>query len=361
MSVKPKSKGSQFNRFAIRFFTVVFAVVVFWLLGFLVRDIKAISGPQLFEIEKKHVPPELYEQQKDLAEQVAELDNQIEHQTEVKTLIDDGSQNLEQTFNSLLELQKPGMQKQFAISETEQVNLNSILQLFLENQTKYQEVNKAIADLNAQKNSLNKEQQKVEQQLEEQRKPAVAEHQGLSAKHRLKLAFFQLVFLLPLLGIATILVFMKRTSVYFPLFLAFGGATLVKVGFVVHEYFPRQYIKYIWIGALLLVVARILIHFIRMIAFPKVQWLIRQYHEAYERFLCPVCEYPIQVGPRRFLYWTRRTVKKVAVPSEHGALEEPYTCPSCGTRLFEECSSCHKIRHARLPHCGNCGDEKTIG
>ena len=80
--------------------------------------------------------------------------------------------------------------------------------------------------------------------------------------------------------------------------------------------------------SLLLAVAGLLTYFIRTIAYPKMQWLVKQYREAYERFLCPVCEYPIRTGPRRFLFWTRRTVNKIVVPMERGDQEEVYTCPS---------------------------------
>ena len=151
----------------------------------------------------------------------------------------------------------------------------------------------------------------------------------------------------------------KRVSIYFPLFLAFGGATLFKVTLVMHEYFPKRYFKYIVITVLLLAVARLLIYFIRVVAFPKARWLTKQYREAYERFLCPVCEYPIRTGPRKFLFWTRRTATKIVLPKE-APKEEPYSCPACGTPLFEECTECHNIRHTLLPHCQRCNAEKRI-
>ena len=204
----------------------------------------------------------------------------------------------------------------------------------------------------------------TEQEINKQRQPARNEYNALSRKHRQNLAFLQLAILLPILLAAVIVIIRKRSSIYFPLFLAFGAATLIKVFLVVHAYFPSKYFKYILIGGLLLVVARLLIYFIRSIAFPKTEWLVRQYREAYERFLCPVCEYPIRIGPRRFLFWTRRTVNKVVIPTERADRpdqEEKYTCPSCGSELFEECSSCHKIRHSMLPHCSHCGAGKEIG
>jgi len=147
----------------------------------------------------------------------------------------------------------------------------------------------------------------------------------------------------------------RRGGIYGPLFFAVAGATLVKVALVVHEYFPSRYFKYILILVLLVVVARLLVQLIRTIAFPKVEWLERQYREAYERFLCPICEYPIRTGPRKYLFWTRRTVHKILPPSGAAEAESPYTCPCCGTAVFENCSACGKVRHALLAHCEHCG------
>jgi predicted RNA-binding Zn-ribbon protein involved in translation (DUF1610 family) len=93
-----------------------------------------------------------------------------------------------------------------------------------------------------------------------------------------------------------------------------------------------------------------------MIAFPKKDWLLKQYREAYEAFFCPICDYPIRRGPLKYMFWSRRSIRKLQVPpvSPNGT-EEPYTCPMCATKLFEECPSCHAIRHSLLPACEKCG------
>jgi predicted RNA-binding Zn-ribbon protein involved in translation (DUF1610 family) len=295
-----------------------------------------------------------------LEKQVADLTRQIENQTEKQRVVGDSSRNLQQTINQLIEHQKLGMQKSIVFSETEQANFTSSLKLFLDNQKKYQELSQTVSDMLERKQGLVREKEQAEQEIERQRQPARDEFNRLSQKHRLKLAFLQLTILLPILVAAAGVIIKKRSSIYFPLFLALGAATLIKVALVIHEYFPSKYFKYILIVGLLIVVARLLIYFIRTIAFPKAQWLVKQYREAYERFLCPVCEYPIRIGPRRFLFWTRRTVNKTVVPTERGDQEEKYTCPSCGCNLFEECPSCHKVRHAMLPNCSHCGAEKEI-
>jgi hypothetical protein len=360
MMTDTRTKGTWLHRFAIRLFTLVFTVLVFWILGFFVDDIRSIRGPDYEVIEAKHVDRALVAKRIALDKQIADLTRQIENQTERQRVVGDSSRNLQQTINQLLELQKMGLQKSIAFSDSEQANFTGSLKLFLDNQTKYQELSQTVSDTLERKQGLVRENEQTELEIERQRQPARNEFNTLSQKHRLKLAFFQLAILLPILFAAATVIIRKRASIYVPLFIAFGAATLIKVALVVHEYFPSRYFKYILIGALLLVVVRLLIYFIRTIAFPKPQWLVKQYREAYERFLCPVCEYPIRTGPRRFLFWTRRTVNKMVVPTDRGDQEEKYDCPACGNRLYEECAACHKIRHAMLPHCSHCGAEKEI-
>ncbi|MHB0956526.1 MAG: hypothetical protein ACYC0X_10030 [Pirellulaceae bacterium] len=360
MQAGVKTKGMWVHRFAIRVFTVVLAVLFYWLLRFLVQDIQTLPGPDFTSIEVEYVDQDLLVQQAALDKQVLALTREIENQKQKQRIVGDSSQNLQQTITQLLELQKLGIQKDLPFSDTDQANFTSSLDLFLENQRKYQALSQTESDLLDQKQRIVQEQQLLEQELEKQRQPARAEFDRLHARHRLKLAFLQLAMLLPVLAVAVVLIVRKRTSIYFPLFLAFGVATLVKVALVIHEYFPTRYFKYILILSLLLAVGGLLVYVIRSIAFPTMQWLVKQYREAYERFLCPVCEYPIRTGPRRFLFWTRRTVNKLVVPQGGLDQEQAYTCPSCGSVLFEECGACRKIRHTLLPHCMHCGAEKAV-
>lgn len=360
MKSESKSKGTWIHRFAIRLFTCVLAVLIFWILGFFVDDIRSVRGPDYHAIEQKHLDKDLVAKHVALEKQIGELTRQVENQTERQRVVGDSSRNLQQTIGQLIELQKLGMQKSVVFSDAEQANFTSSLNLFLDNQKKYQELSQTVSEMLEQKQGLVRDKEQAEQEIERQRQPARAEFNILSRKHRMKLAFFQLAILLPILGVAAGVIIKLRASIYFPMFLAFGAATLIKVALVVHEYFPSKFFKYILIGGLLLVVARLLVYFIRTIAFPKTQWLIKQYREAYERFLCPVCEYPIRIGPRRFLFWTRRTVNKIIVPGGQGDKDEKYTCPSCGSKLFEECQTCHQIRHSMLPNCSHCGAEKEI-
>lgn len=360
MIAKQTPKGPWVNRLVTRLFAVVLAVLIFWFLGFLVQDIESIKGPQYEEIKRRHVDRSLVERSASLEKQIADLDRKIDNRREEQRIVGDSSTNLQRTMDQLIELQKLSIQKGIELSESEQKNLGISLDRFLDSQKKYQELNTSISQLAAQKRGLEDEKREVDHQLEQQRAPARKEYAQLDKKHRFRLAGLQLAVLLPLLMVGTILIIKKRMSIYFPLFLAFGGATLVKVTLVMHAYFPRRYFNYIVITVLLIVVIRLLIHFIRVVAFPEARWLMKQYREAYERFLCPICEYPIRMGPRRFLYWTRRTVKTLIPRKGDADKEEVYVCPSCGTALFEKCSSCQNIRHSMLSYCRHCGTEKGI-
>jgi hypothetical protein len=345
-----KPKGPWFQRFLINFFTVVLAVLVFWVLGFLMEDIESISGPGYSDIESRFVDRGLVDRSKQLAGEIAGTARAIEAKRDEMKIISDSSSNLQGTINQLIELQRLSIEKSLSLPEAHSANLSESLAGFLESRKRYQSYIAELSALAERKRTLESELAAAEKTIEEQRKPAREEYERLEEKHNLRLAAFQLVILMPLLAAGAWLAAKKRGSVYFPLFLAFGGAVLVKTALVVHRYFPSRYFKYVLVLGLLAVVVKILVTIIRIVAFPKARWLAKQYREAYERFLCPVCEYPVRTGPRKYLFWTRRTVNRVPLSGETEE-EKPYTCPACGTPLFEQCESCGRIRHSLLPFC----------
>ena len=359
MKTAPKPRGPWIHRFSIRLFTVILAILVYWVLGFLVGDIESIQGPRYSEIEKEYVDQALVEQEGRLAESIAEIDRDIASKREEMQIVSDSSQNLQKTINQLIELQKVTVQESAVLPEAEQINLSESLESFLDSQEKYQVYNEELSELMDQKRGLESERLDLDKEIEGQREPARSEYERLKENHDLRLAMLQLLILVPLLAAGAFLIVKKRDSIYFPLFAGYGAAVLLKVSLVIHEYFPTRYFKYVLVIGLLIAVVKLLIYFIRVAAFPRTQWLTRQYREAYERFLCPVCEYPVRTGPRRFLFWTRRTVNKIVLPNK-AEEERPYSCPACGTPLFEECPECHGIRHSLLPYCEHCNAEKEI-
>ena len=183
MQTEIKSKGMWVHRFAIRLCTVVLGVLFYWLLRFVVQDVQSIPGPDFASLELRYVQPAQREEQAALDKQIAELTRQIDNQKEKRRVVGDSSQNLQQTITQLLELQKLGIQKSLPLSETEQANFTSTLNLFLENQRKYQELSQAEAELLERKQGLVQDQQQRAQEMERLLAPARAEYEtsGLAA------------------------------------------------------------------------------------------------------------------------------------------------------------------------------------
>jgi predicted RNA-binding Zn-ribbon protein involved in translation (DUF1610 family) len=361
MNETPKSKGPWTHRVLVLLFSLLLGVLCYWLLGFVVNDIGTWPGPSYRDVERRLVDQQLLRRAEDLQAQIQDINRAIADHRKRQDVLRDSTSASERSMGQLLEMHRLALQKNVTPSEAEQKALAESEQLFLANQTQYQQINQTIAQLTDQLRDLEGQQRATARDLEQQRRPVHAEFSSLQTRHQLKLAALKLAALLPLLLAAVLLFLTKRTSLYAPLIYAFGIAVLAKVILVMHEHFPRRYFKYVLIVAALALVARILVYLLRMVAFPKTDWLLKQYREAYEHFLCPVCNYPIRRGPLKYLFWTRRTLKKVQfAPDASAEAEGPYVCPVCGTRLFEECESCHAIRHSLLPVCAKCGVERPL-
>jgi len=62
-------------------------------------------------------------------------------------------------------------------------------------------------------------------------------------------------------------------------------------------------------------------------------------------------------GSRVLDYWGRSRAELAPLSD---VADEPYTCPSCATALYEKCPSCGATRHALLPSCEHCGAAKAV-
>lgn len=361
MATTRKSHGPWTHRLLIYSFTGAFGLLVYWLLNFVVRDIATWPGPDYPQVEKRIRDPGLAAKLADLQSQIEETNRAIASRKGRQAVLRDSTSNSEKTMNQLLEVQKLTLQKGVTPSADEVKALAESQRLFLANQTKYQEMNDQLATLTDQLGELQNQQREAQKRLDVQTPAVQKEYNRLQSRHQWKLAALKLAVLLPLLGAAVWLFLKKRGALFAPLIYGFGLALIIKVTLVMHEHFPRRYFKYILILAALLLVTRILVYLLRSMAFPKLDWLLKQYREAYEHFLCPVCSYPIRRGPLKSLFWTRSSLKKLKVPtSDPAAAEEPYVCPVCATALFEECPACKHLRHSLLPACVHCGAEKPL-
>ena len=217
-------------------------------------------------------------------------------------------------MNQLLELQRLTLQRGATSSAEEQEALAESQKLFLANQSRYQEINEQIATLSEQLHGLERRRRDAQRVVDSQRGPIQQEFQARYSRHQWKLAALKLSVLVPLLAAAGWLFLKRRGGLYAPLIYGFGLAVLVKVGVVMQQHFPIRYFKYVLIGVAIALVARVLIYLLRMRAYPKPDWLLKQYREAYEHFLCPACGYPIRRGPLKYLFWNRRSLRRLRVP-----------------------------------------------
>lgn len=353
-------KGPWLHQLLVYVFTGVFILLSYWLLGFIIDDIGGLPGPQYEQVEKRMLDPALVEQLQALQSQADDIDRRVREQKDRQSILRDSTSNSQGTMNQLLEIQKLSMQKNVTPTTEEQKALAESEELFLSNQKQYQLLNDEIATLNGQLRSIHEKTRELDQTLELKRQPIRHEFAALSQKHEIKIAAIKLLALTPFLLLAALLFLKQRNGTYGPLVYGFGVAVLLKVIVVMHQHFPSQYFKYILILTCLIAVVRILVYLLRMIKFPRHDWLLKRYREAYEAFFCPICDYPIRRGPLKYMFWNRRSIRKLHMPPSITAeVEQPYTCPNCATKLFEECPVCHAIRHSLLPACEKCGTEKS--
>ncbi len=264
-------------------------------------------------------------------------------------------------MDQLLAFGRLNLEKNVTPSSEEQKALAESQQRFLANQQQYQVLNEQLVQFGEQRRAIEQQQRNVQEKLSTAKAPINEEYRRLRRTHDLKMAALKLGFLVPLLIVAIVLFLKLRSGPYAPAVYALGIAVLLRVGIVMHEYFPARYFKYVLILAALAVVLRVFVYLVRMVAFPKNEWLLRQYREAYEAFLCPICSYPIRRGPLKYLFWTRRSIKKIrAQPAATADGDEPYACPMCSTRVYEACEECGAVRESLLPSCRKCGRVKAV-
>jgi hypothetical protein len=340
-------------------FGVLFGLLAFWLLGFIVGDLGTWPGPDYDAVEREVIDATLLAREAQLTEELEEVNEKIDAKQERQESLRDSTSSAEKTMNQLLEIRRLALEKDKPLAPQEEESLQEARALFLDNQKKYQENNQQLVELKQQRRDLLGQQDELKESIGQQRAEAQRRYQELNNWHEIRMAGLKLAVLVPLLILVGAAYALLRQSLYLPLIYAVGIAVAVRVMFVMHEHFPARYFKYVLIGVSIVIVGWILIRLLRRVARPAPSWLLQQYREAYERFVCPVCEYPIRRGPLRYRFWTRRSIGKLrtAADADSSDSDEPYTCPSCATELYAACGACGRIRPTLMPACTHCGAE----
>ncbi len=358
MSEKKKFKGPWRQKFFIVVLGMVLGVLFYWLLGFITRDIGTLKGPDYAPIRAKHVDAQLVDKQQGLQEDLAETKRDIRDQQEQQRILRDTTTSLQNTMNQLLSIQRQSIEKDVAFSDESKRTLQESQTTFLENQKKYQAYNDEISVLTRQQRQLEKELAGVSMRVQAQEGNGRMEFNELMARHRMKIGMVKLAVLLPIFLVTAGFFMIKRTGPYWPVVYAAFVSAFIKVAQVSFAYFPRKYFKYIALMVLIGIVLWILVWLIRRIIAPKKDWLMKQYQQAYDKWICPICSKPIRTGPLRWLAGAKRKFLVSAGQSLEFAKQAAYTCPSCGTGLFDKCGECKEVRHTLLPYCEHCGSQK---
>lgn len=358
MSRNKKFKGPWIQRAFIVLLGVVLAVLLYWLLGFITKDIGSVRGPDYSKVQAEHVDAHIVSKQEGLKENLDDIKENIRNKREMQSILRDSTDSLQNTINQLLSIQKQSIEKELVFSEENQQNLTESQKAFLENQKKYQALNSEIAQLTTQQRKVEKDLASVSKQVRAQRDLAQAEYNTLRARHRWKLAAWKLAVMIPIFLIAAWFFIKKRTGPFWPVVYAAFIAAFVRISLIVHEYFPKKYFKYIALAVIIAIILRLLVYMIKRIVAPKKDWILKQYQEAYDKAVCPICGKPIRVGPLRYAVGRKRKGLILAGQGGEVTKQQLYTCPSCGTELYGKCDKCSDIRHSLLPFCEHCGDKK---
>ena len=358
-SVKPTVPRSL--RVGSFLLSVLLMFLFVWLLGFVLDDLDDLPGPQWNEVLARHEDPALRTRAGQLLAAIGDIDRQVARQSELQGELRASMGNARDAMSQFLSLQRSSLDQGIQTTDADRQILIQAQQRFFEAQDRFEVANAEIAASNEARHTLREEQRTVQEQLEAQERPARTEYDALYREHRWRVAAYKLAFIVPIFLLAAWLFSRNRTSPFRSIYLALLAATFWKLGQVMFEHFPREYFKYIAITAAIAIVLGFLLWMLRKAARPGRDLLLTRYREAYRAHVCPVCAYPIARGPLRFAVWTRKGPRPAS--GDHGASDDgegaPYACPSCGTSLFAPCTSCQSMRHALLPFCEHCGDERS--
>jgi len=352
-------KSPWTHRFLMLFFSLTLGLLLVWLMSRMMDQVGEWPGPTYEGLEQARLDAGLFETASRLQEEQADLHRRIEGRRSQQALLRDSTDNSQRTMNQLLEPRRLGLEKGVAPSAEEQKALAEAEQRFLANQAEYQRLSEEVTRLDGEIRALDEKTREHGKVMEAARTPVREEYERLMRRHEAKVGAVKLGIMVPLLGAGLVLFIKKRSGPYALAVYAFGLAVLAEVFLVIHEHFHTGYFIYALLVASIAVVVRAIVYLVRVTRSPTAAWRLARYRQGYATFVCPICGFPIRRGPMKFMILTRR--HPAPTPSAEAGADEPYTCPACGTRLFEACPACHAVRYALLPACETCGTTKAVG
>ena len=324
-------------RWTIRGLSVLLFFLFLWLEGFVVGDLGSMEGPSRRVVESGQVDETIAAPAREARLKVTQLEGEIQRLEQVKSNRIQSRDAASATLNQIQRSYEFEIKQERAPSDELATALRDANQSFLEASGAYEEANQRIGQLQDELNSARVRAEDAESRLQVERDRVNRANGELwrtaDARHRFRVAASKMAFVVPMFLFAAWLTVKRKDSILAPIHKALLVASFWWIGVVMFEHFPREFFKYIAIGAAILIVVLFLVRSLRNAAQPQDEVLLRRRREAYQASRCPECAYP--------------------VPPETGAA---MACASCGVELFGPCGSCSGIRHTLLPHCRTCGD-----
>lgn len=323
-------------RWTIRGLSILLFFLFVWLEGFVVDDLGSVEGPSRQRVMSGSVPEEVAAPAREARLKVDTLTREIGRLEQVKANRIQTRESASATLNQIQSSYQFEVEQQRAPSDELAKALGQAQESFLAASRAYEEANQRIGELQDELASEQVRLESAERRLQVEKDRVEQENMELwraaDGRHRFRVAASKLAFVVPVFLFAAWLTVRRKDSILAPIHKALLVASFWWIGVVMFEHFPREYFKYIAIGAAILIVLMFLVRSLRNAAQPQEDVLLRRRREAYQASRCPECAYP--------------------VPAETGAA---MACASCGVELFGPCAACSEIRHVLLPHCRACG------
>ncbi len=321
-------------RWTIRFLSTALFFLLIWMLGFVLGDIDDIDGPDRRAFDEAAIDKELSAERRAYQAQLESITIDRTRQEEIKQNRSEAMGVAKETWAQVESVHRLELDAGRQPGGDLRDDLAQAHERYIQAQATYEEANTTLADLGAREYSINKALAELNKQIQPQEQAAYSSYRRELDGHEFKLGAYKMAFIVPLLLVAARVLAKKRESLYRPIYKAVLLASFCQVTWIMHQHLPAVYFKYIAIIAAVAIVAAFLIHVLKSAYKPRPDLLLKLQRDAYNNHNCPSCAYPF--------------------PAYHPG---SYTCPSCGTGLFDSCNACGASRHSLLPYCVACGNE----
>lgn len=352
----PATRGARFGAF---FLASLLSFLWIWLLAFLLEDVGRMNPVDYDEVYAAGMPSELIAELRGVNDEVGLLELRIKRQEQIQGVLQRDVESSGKVMEQMMNLQRLALEKGSVPSVVEREALAMAQETFLSSQGKYREANIEIQSANRTLFELQQKRTELETRKGSAEAPIQKEFRARQRARALIEASVRLGILIPLFLVAAATVRRRWRHPWRPIYLSFLVATFWTLGYEMFEQFPAEYFKYIAIVTAIGIVIAFLAWIIRKSTSPSPSLVLARNRAAYMESVCPVCAFKLSRTP---IQGTPAAKRRGRAPQEPAGPLAPegrvdFSCPSCGTGLFEACGECSAPRHSLLPFCEGCGAE----